>query len=128
MLSERKLAEMVEQYDQQEIRISTAYLDGGTGPLSPRFSRSAGNQISDGPATLSRHAIWANTVRDNIVRGMEAIGSGDTELGRYHLIRAANNLSAFYDLQAHFDPLELRKRRDLHSFTGSIDNLHAGAA
>jgi hypothetical protein len=110
MLSERKLAEIVEQYDQPELRISAAYQDGGTDPLWPRFSRSAGNQIDNGPATLSRYAIWANTVRDNIVRGMEAMESGDTERGRYHLIRAANSLSAFCDVQAHFDPLELRRR------------------
>jgi hypothetical protein len=110
MLSERKLAEMVEQYDQQEIRISTAYLDGGTGPLSPRFSRSAGNQIDNGPAALSRYAIWANTVRDNIVRGMQEMESGDTELGRYHLIRVTNSLSAFCDVQAHFDPLRQAHR------------------
>ena len=110
MLSERRLEEIVEHYDQRELRISTAYLDGGADPLWPRFSRSAGNQISKGPAALSRYAIWANTVRDNIIRGMEELESGDRELGRYHLVRAANSLSAFSDVQAHFDPLELRKR------------------
>jgi len=95
MLSERKRAEIVDQYDQRELRVSTAYVEGGTNPLWPRFSRSAGNQISDGQTTLSRYAIWANTVRDNIVRGMEAMESGGTELGHYHLTRAANSLSAF---------------------------------
>jgi len=106
MLTERKLAEIVEQCDQRELRISTAYGDGGSDPLWRRFSRSALNQGSGGPATLSRYAIWANTVRDNIVKGMEAMESGDTELGRSHLIRAANSLSAFCDVQAYFDPLQ----------------------
>ena len=110
MLSECKLAEIVDQYDQRELRVSTTYLDSGTDPLWPRFSRSVGNQLSDGQATLSRYAIWANTVRENIVRGMEAMESGDTELGRYHLTRAANSLSAFCDVQAHFDPLRPSER------------------
>ena len=109
MLSETKLNEIVEHYDQRELRLSNAYLDGGNDPLWPRFSRSAGNQISEGPAALSRYAIWANIVRDNIISGMEAMESGDREMGRYHLIRAANSLSAFCDVQAHFDPLEPRK-------------------
>ena len=110
MLSEVKLNEIVEHYDQCELRISTAYLDGGTDPLWPRFTRSVMNQMSDGPAALSRYAIWANTVRDNLIRGMTEMESGNTELGRYHLVRAANSLSAFGDVQAYFDPLELRQR------------------
>lgn len=110
-LFERKLAEIVDQYDQKELRISIAYSDGGTDPLWPRFSRSAGNQMDHGPAAISRYAIWANTVRDNIIKGIEEMQSGDTATAQYHLIRAANSLSAFSDVQAYFDPMEMGKRR-----------------
>ena len=110
-LSERKLAEIVDRYDQATLRISNTYADGGTDPLWPRFSRSVGNQMDNGPAALSRYAIWANTVRDNIIKGIEQMQSGDAAAAQYHLIRAANSLSAFSDVQAYFDPMEMGKRR-----------------
>ena len=109
-LSESKLEEIVDQYDQPRLQISRTYSDGGTDPLWPRFSRSVGNQMANGPAALSRYAIWANTVRDNIIKGIEQMQSGDQAGAQYHLTRAANSLSAFSDVQAHFDPLKMGKR------------------
>jgi hypothetical protein len=41
---------------------------------------------------------------------MRAIDAGDVKAGRQHLVRAANSLSAFTDVQAFFDPFELGKR------------------
>lgn len=107
---ESKLAEIIKRYDRPELIVSTAYADGGIDPLWSRFYRGAGNQIDGGDATTARYAIWANTVRDNIIEGMRAMEAGDDATGRQHLIRAANSLSAFADVQAYFDPFDFGKR------------------
>ena len=104
-LTEVELSEVVSRFDVPTVVKSDAYLDGGTDPLWPRFERSVGNQMENGGATLSRYAIWANTVRDNVLAGMNAMSDGDEKLCRYYLIRAANSLSAFSEVQATFDPL-----------------------
>ncbi|MBK7729697.1 MAG: hypothetical protein IPJ33_14730 [Gammaproteobacteria bacterium] len=109
-LTEDRLNEIIDQYSQPDLRVSLAFSDGGTDPLWPRFHRSVLNQMDGGRATTSRYAIWANTVRDNIIEGMRVIDAGDVKAGRQHLVRAANSLSAFTDVQAFFDPFELGKR------------------
>lgn len=63
MLTEAKLAKLIQHYDSPECKTSKAYSDGGLDPLWPRFERAALNQLNDGEATLSRHAICDNTVR-----------------------------------------------------------------
>ena len=79
---------------------SDANTDGGLDPLFPRLLRAAMNQLADGPAAVSRYAIWANTVRDNIVAALDA----DEEVERRRLlIRAANSLAAFAEIQSLFD-------------------------
>jgi endonuclease-3 len=87
--------------------VSGAYSDGGLDPLFPRLQRAAINQIDNGDATFARYAIWANTVRDNIRHAM-----GISELRNHPdvkrcLIRAINSLSAFSEIQALFDPMEI---------------------
>lgn len=109
-LTEKKLSEITQRYDQGELIVSKAFGDGGTDPLWPRFERSVLNQMSGGEAMESRYAIWANTVRDNIIQGMAAMEAGDQDTAKRHLIRAANSLSAFSDVQAYFDPFELDKK------------------
>lgn len=109
-MQESKLNEIIERYDQPELILSKAYADAGIDPLWSRFYRGAGNQIDDGDATTARYAIWANTVRDNIIEGMRAMEAGNHVAGRQHLIRAANSLSAFADVQAYFDPFNLGER------------------
>lgn len=108
-LTERNLSEITRRYDQNELVVSQAYGDGGVDPLWARFERSVINQMGYGEATVSRYAIWANTVRDNIIEGMAAMEEGDQARARHHLIRAANSLSAFSDVQAYFDPCKLGK-------------------
>lgn len=109
-LTEGKLSEITQRYYQDQLIVSQAYGDGGTDPLWPRFERSVLNQMGGGEAMGSRYAIWANTVRDNIIEGLNAINEGDQNKARHHLIRAANSLSAFSDVQAYFDPFELDKK------------------
>ena len=102
---------IIMKYDIEELRNSTAYGDGGIDPLWGRFARAATNQIESGEATLSRYAIWANTTRDNIVQALTLLEAGDVEEARCLMIRAANSLSAFSDVQAYFDPYGLGEIR-----------------
>ncbi len=103
-VSEETVYEIIRKYDQAELKMSHVY-EGGLDGLWPRFSRAALNQTSDGEATLSRYAIWATTVRDNIVEALHCIQEEREEEAEKFLIRAANNLSAFSEVQSHFDPL-----------------------
>lgn len=109
-LSEEKLTAIVERYDQPRLVVSDAYADGGADPLWPRFVRAAMVQIDDGDAFLARYSIWANTVRDNLIEAMNAMDAGDVETARRHLVRSANSLSAFSDVQSYFDPMNIGNR------------------
>ena len=105
-MDEFDLNALLESYAVNELKISRAITDGGVDPLWPRLKRAALNQESQGPAMVSRYAIWANTVRDNIIEGLQNAERGDLESAKYFLIRAANSLSAFSELQAQFDPFK----------------------
>lgn len=87
--------------------VSKAYGDGGLDPLFPRLRRAAVNQIDDGDATLSRYAIWANTLRDNILHAMDLSEKRNYPNAKHFLIRTVNALSAFSEIQALFDPMEI---------------------
>jgi len=53
-MTEEQIAEIIERYEtDREFKISEAYPDGGIDPLFRRLSRTALNQISNGPATIS---------------------------------------------------------------------------
>lgn len=110
-LSEEILQQIIERFSQEQPVISHTYGDGGLDPLWPRFERAAINQISGGDATLPRYAIWANTVRDNILEALNILEAGNAEASKKLLIRAANSLSAFAEVQAYFDPFGLGKKR-----------------
>lgn len=110
-LTEDIIQQIIERYSQEHPIISHAYCDGGLDPLWPRFERAAINQLSDGDATPSRYAIWANTVRDNIVEAVNCLEKGDTENTKKLLHRAINSLSAFSEVQAYFDLDGLGKTR-----------------
>lgn len=110
LLTDEKLAALMERYDTDRLVISTAYADGGTEHLRGRLEGGLINQMERGDAMVARYAIWANTVRDNIIAGMNALKAGESDEGYRHLIRAANSLSAFSDAQAHLDPLNMGKR------------------
>jgi hypothetical protein len=105
------LNQIMEMYSQEDPVISQAYNDGGLDPLWARFERAVSNQLSGGEATLPRYAIWANTVRDNIVEAVNCLEKGDTESTKKLLYRAINSMSAFSEVQAYFDPFGLGKTR-----------------
>ena len=71
--------------------------------LHPRLERAAMNQLTDGDATLSRYAIWAETLRGIVLNALEqAEGDSDTER---NLMRAANSLGAFIAIQQQLSPM-----------------------
>lgn len=104
------LSEIMERYDTDRLLVSTAYADAGTEPLRGRLEGGLLNQMEAGDAMAARYAIWANTVRDNIIAGLDALTDGEAEVGRRHLVRAANSLSAFADAQAYLDTMNLGVR------------------
>jgi hypothetical protein len=110
-LTPDQLSEIVQRYSEDRLLISSAYADGGVDPLWGRFEGGVINQIENGDATAARYAIWANTVRDNIVEAIQQMEAGDQAEAKRLLVRAANSLSAFSDVQAYFDPLELGERQ-----------------
>ena len=101
--SDSILRPIIKRYENSDIILDNDYESGEINPLWQRFERAAINQFEDGDATLSRYAIWANTVRDNIIECINKIECDPVE-ARKHLIRAANSLSAFSQLQTYFDP------------------------
>ncbi len=109
-LTPNVLNAIVERYDTDRLLVSTAYADGGTEPLRGRLEGGLINQMESGDAMAARYAIWANTVRDNIIAGMNALKADESAEGYRYLIRAANSLSAFSDAQAYLDPLNLGQR------------------
>jgi hypothetical protein len=108
-ISER-IDEIIVQFNSSsKFSISNIYGDGGACNPAPRLNRAAINQIEgeDG-ATLSRYAIWANTVRDNIIEAVELLKT-DQDKSIELLITSANSLSAFSEIQAIFDPCNPEK-------------------
>ena len=101
------LSAITQRYDTDRLLVSTAYADGGTDYLRGRLEGGLINQVEAGDAMAARYAIWANTVRDNIIAGMNALKAGEPDEGYRHLTRAANSLSAFSDAQAYLDPLNM---------------------
>ena len=109
-LTPELLSAITEKYDSNRLLVSKAYSDGGTDYLRGRLEGGLLNQMESGAAMAARYAIWANTVRDNIIAGMNALKAGAAEEGYDHLTRAANSLSAFADAQAYLDPLNMGDR------------------
>ena len=100
-MTEDQLAATIDPYESDaEIVRAEGYRECGIDPLMPRLLRAALNQVSDGPAMVSRYAIWAETVRDNIITALDV---DDQEEQRRLLTRAANSLSAFAEVQSLFD-------------------------
>jgi hypothetical protein len=105
---EELIDQIIEVFDHEdEIILSKAYEDGGTEGLSPRLSRAALSQISEGDATISRYAIWANTLRDNILHAIQLLNNQDMVEAKRFLVRAVNSLAAFTEIQALTDPMKV---------------------
>jgi hypothetical protein len=104
-MNETNIRELIDKFNGPQVTISTVYGDGGTDSPWPRFERAVTNQACDGDATLSRYAIWANTVRDNLVQALAEIKNNDAEKAEVLIIRSINSLSAFSEVQGIFGPL-----------------------
>ena len=110
-LSHDRMSEIMQKYETDRLLVSTAYADAGTEFLRARLEGALINQMDGGgEAFNARSAIWANTVRDNIIAGMNALKAGKAEEGFSHLVQAANSLSAYADAQAFLDPFGLGDR------------------
>jgi hypothetical protein len=98
---EEQVLKIIRQYRKSnDLMLSNAYPDGGSEPLFPRLERAAINQLSCGEATLSRYGIWANTVRDTIIDSIRELGDNPENCEVIKsLVKAANSLSAFADIQ-----------------------------
>lgn len=70
-----------------------------------RLERAVFNQISDGPATDGRYAIWVNDIRELIMLASEELESGNYEGAREKLILAFNSLGAYEDIKTVFDAI-----------------------
>ena len=105
----REVSDLINRFDNdRELTKSHAYGDGGTHMLFGRLERAAVNQAEGGEATLSRYAIWANTVRDHIAEAERLLRENDDRAEAERLlIHAHNSLSAFSEVQSLFDPFEL---------------------
>ena len=66
------------------------------------------NQITGGDATLSRYAIWAETVRSVVLHAVEQAEEGSD--AKLNLIRAANSLAAFAVIQQQLSPIRVARR------------------
>jgi len=96
----------------EKVEPSTAYQDGGSsldpGRLSGRLARGAGNVAHGDPALFSRYGIWANTLKDLVLRALRDVErnvpDGET-VQRLQLV--SNSLSAFCDIQTLFDDMEI---------------------
>jgi hypothetical protein len=114
LMLDYKINQILNKFDSSNLIISMAYEDRGTEFLNQRLYRAAINQLDQpaGEAMASRYGIWANTVRDHIIDGLVLLNKGNSDGARDLLIRAANSLSAFSEIQALADPLRLGKSRD----------------
>ena len=73
--------------------------------LASRLERAVMNQVGNGQATVSRYAIWADTVRDLIRRSLKELErESGFECSKSSLKQASNSLAAFSEIQIHFDP------------------------
>ena len=73
--------------------------------LSSRLERAAENQLSDGEATVSRYAIWAETLHGIILDAIDKIGTAPKHSStKRNLTRAAYSLAAFSTIQSKLDP------------------------
>lgn len=94
----------IDRFERSRTMLKTeAYTDGGADMLFPRLRRAALNQCGSGSSTLSRYAIWANTVRDHIDEALRLADRGNKAEAERLLLLAHNSLSAFSEIQKFFE-------------------------
>jgi hypothetical protein len=76
------------------------------GPLNLRLRAGALDQIEGDLGAIPRYAIWAETVRGNLVSAEADVAVGNvTDETLQRLRRCINTLSAFSEIQRIFDPV-----------------------
>ena len=85
--------------------------DGGIDEpmLFARLHRAAMNHLSGGNATTARYGIWAVTCRDHVAEALALLEQGDLAAARALLIKAANSLTAFAEVQRQLDPMGIAR-------------------
>jgi len=79
--------------------------------LWPRFKRAVVNQNGNGSATVSRYALWADTVKGFIVEARKLIRNGSSREAEKLLIQSINSLSAFSHVQSYLDSLDVLNKK-----------------
>ena len=109
--TEDRIIRTINKYESASSFIIPKYYEGaGSGKPFPRLYRATVNQIEDSSnAVFSRYGIWANTVRDYILEAANLI-TRNPDKALELLEVAANNLSAFSEIQEELDPLKNNDR------------------
>lgn len=98
----KTIHDIIKKYDIPDIVVSTADGDGGLDQMWSRFEQASISQAEDGYKVVSEYAVWANTVRDNIIVAIAKMDEDQTHEAKKLLIQAVNSLSAFSDFQHEF--------------------------
>lgn len=101
-----------EAADSRDLLRKRPYSDGGIEEpwLFSRLHRAAMNHLSGGTATTSRYGIWAMTCRDHVAEAVRMLEEGEEREARALLVKAANALTAFAEIQRMLDPLHVARR------------------
>jgi hypothetical protein len=112
-LSEAELIRIIQTFDNDESLVPYTAMEvrealplQDSTMLSARLERAALNQLAEVEATVSRYAIWAETVRGIVLDALISVGeSPQHEATKRNLTKAANSLAAFSTVQSRLDPM-----------------------
>jgi hypothetical protein len=91
--------------DDRKIHDLNAYEGSAGGPWNGRLEAAAVDQIEDDVDAIPRYAIWAETVRGNLLSAEADITAGKSTNDALRKLRSSvNALSAFSEIQRIFDP------------------------
>jgi hypothetical protein len=76
-----------------------------------RLQRAVSNQLDGGQATISRFAIWAETIEGQACAADAAIETGDLAEARRLLHLIGNSLGAFAEVQKEFERMSANATR-----------------
>ncbi len=78
--------------------------------LFARLQRAAMTHLSGGTATTGRYGIWAMTCRDHVAEALSLLERGESEEARALLVKAANALAAYAEIQRLLDPMGIDRK------------------
>jgi hypothetical protein len=101
----KAIDEILERFaDDRKIHDLNAYEGSANGPWNGRLGAAAVDQIEDDLGAMPRYAIWAETVRGNLLSAEADITVGkNTDDVLRKLRSSVNALSAFSEIQRIFD-------------------------